>query len=170
MLRSIVSIRRPSARNQHLGTDPTQHQIVRKVDLVLPTIGILYILNYVDRQNLAAAKLQGIMEDLNMTTQQFATAVSILFVGYLPLQIPSNLLITRISRPRMYICLAVMPRSSLLLPALPNCFASQTIVPFFPESGTYDHRVWKTGLPVRSAVLKPHAGQLVVWWVTTCES
>ncbi|KAJ5461225.1 L-lysine 2-3-aminomutase [Penicillium daleae] len=35
---------------------------------------------------------------------------------------------------------------------------------------TYDHRVWRTGLPVRSAVLKPHAGQLVVWWVTTCES
>ena len=37
-------------------------------------------------------------------------------------------------------------------------------------SGTYDHRVWKTGLPVRSAVLKPHAGELVVGWVTTSES
>ena len=37
-------------------------------------------------------------------------------------------------------------------------------------SSTYDHRVWKTGLPVRSAVLKPHAGQLVVGWVTTSES
>jgi hypothetical protein len=36
--------------------------------------------------------------------------------------------------------------------------------------GTYDHRVWKTGLPVRSAVLKPHAGWLVVGWVTTSES
>lgn len=53
----------------------------------------------IDRQNLAAAKLQGIMEDLNMSTQQFATAVSILFVGYLPFQIPSNLLISRLSRP-----------------------------------------------------------------------
>lgn len=83
-------------------------KVVRKVDLlVLPTIGILYILNYVDRQNLAAAKLQGIMEDLNMSTQQFATAVSILFVGYLPFQIPSNLIMTKISRPGMYICCAV---------------------------------------------------------------
>ncbi|PYI05130.1 hypothetical protein BO78DRAFT_318761, partial [Aspergillus sclerotiicarbonarius CBS 121057] len=35
---------------------------------------------------------------------------------------------------------------------------------------TYDHRVWRTGLPVRSAVLKPHAGRLVVGWVTTSES
>ena len=38
------------------------------------------------------------------------------------------------------------------------------------QSSTYDHRVWKTGLPVRSAVLKPHAGRLVVGWVTTSES
>ncbi|EAW08957.1 hypothetical protein ACLA_099000 [Aspergillus clavatus NRRL 1] len=37
-------------------------------------------------------------------------------------------------------------------------------------TSTYDHRVWRTGLPVRSAVLKPHAGRLVVGWVTTSES
>lgn len=83
-------------------------KLVRKLDLIiLPVIGILYILNYIDRQNLASAKLQGITEDLNMSTSQFASAVSILFVGYLPFQIPSNLLITKISRPGMYICLAV---------------------------------------------------------------
>lgn len=46
------------------------------------------------------------MEDLNMTTQQFATAISILFVGYLPFQIPSNLLITKVPRPGLYICTA----------------------------------------------------------------
>nr|XP_031860059.1 uncharacterized protein CI109_004422 [Kwoniella shandongensis]KAA5527131.1 hypothetical protein CI109_004422 [Kwoniella shandongensis] len=83
--------------------------IVRKADMVImPVIGLLYILNYVDRQNLASAKLQGIMEDLNMTTQQFATAISILFVGYLPLQLPSNLLISRLSRPGLYICSAAL--------------------------------------------------------------
>jgi MFS family permease len=84
-------------------------KLVRKIDLiVLPIIGILYILNYIDRQNLAAAKLQGITDDLNMTTQQFATAISILFVGYLPFQIPSNLIISKISRPGMYSCCAVV--------------------------------------------------------------
>lgn len=68
--------------------DSLNKKLVRKIDLfILPPIGILYILNYIDRQNLSAAKLQGIMEDLNMTTEQFATAVSILFVGYLPFQI-----------------------------------------------------------------------------------
>ncbi|KAJ8108325.1 hypothetical protein OPT61_g8251 [Boeremia exigua] len=84
-------------------------KLVRKMDLIiLPIIGILYILNYIDRQNLAAAKLQGIMEDLNMTTQQFATAISILFVGYLPFQIPSNMIITMVPRPGLYICAAVV--------------------------------------------------------------
>lgn len=84
-------------------------KLVRKIDLlILPPIGILYILNYIDRQNLSAAKLQGITDDLNMTTEQFATAISILFVGYLPFQIPSNLIITKISRPGMYICTAVV--------------------------------------------------------------
>jgi hypothetical protein len=37
-------------------------------------------------------------------------------------------------------------------------------------SCTYDHRVRNTGLPVRSAILKPHAGVLVVGSVTTSES
>lgn len=84
-------------------------KLVRKMDfIILPTIGILYILNYIDRQNLAAAKLQGITDSLHMSTQQFATVVSILFVGYLPFQVPSNLLITKISRPGMYICCAVI--------------------------------------------------------------
>lgn len=86
-----------------------EQKLVRKLDLtILPAIGILYILNYIDRQNLSAAKLQGIMDDLNMTEQQFATAISILFVGYLPFQVPSNLIITKIPRPGLYICTAVV--------------------------------------------------------------
>ena len=38
---------------------------------------------------------------------------------------------------------------------------------FYP---TIDHRIRKTGLPVRSAVLKPDAGTLVVASVTSSES
>jgi hypothetical protein len=37
---------------------------------------------------------------------------------------------------------------------------------YFPA---IDHRTWNTGLPVRSAILKPCAGRLVVGWVTTSE-
>ncbi|OKL59295.1 hypothetical protein UA08_05219 [Talaromyces atroroseus] len=82
-------------------------KMVRKIDMVImPIMGVLYILNYVDRSALAAAKVYGIMDDLNMTTNNFATAISILFAGYIPFQIPSNLIMTRIPRPGLYICSA----------------------------------------------------------------
>jgi MFS family permease len=110
-VRNIAGRRKPESLC-NLSEEETrllEKKLVRKLDLfILPTIGILYILNYIDRQNLSAAKLQGIMQDLSMSEQQFATAISILFVGYLPFQIPSNLLITKISRPGMYICTAVV--------------------------------------------------------------
>ena len=35
---------------------------------------------------------------------------------------------------------------------------------------TYDHRLMRTGHPVRSAILKHQIGRLVVGWVTTSES
>lgn len=60
-----------------------EKRAILKLDLVImPAITILYILNYLDRQNLAASKLANIEEDLGLTTQQFNTAISILFVGY----------------------------------------------------------------------------------------
>jgi len=43
------------------------------------------------------------------------------------------------------------------------------IVTFATLSFAIDHRTWKTELPVRSVVLKPYAGRLVVGWVTTSE-
>ncbi|KUM59842.1 hypothetical protein ACN42_g7292 [Penicillium freii] len=57
----------------------------------------------------------------------------------------------------------MLPRTRRLIYFLDNCLSHT-------QYDTYDHRVWKTGLPVRSAVLKPHAGELVVGWVTTSES
>lgn len=41
-----------------------------------------YILNYLDRQNIAAARLAGIMEDLGLTITEYNTVVSVLFAGY----------------------------------------------------------------------------------------
>jgi hypothetical protein len=39
----------------------------------------------------------------------------------------------------------------------------------FSQFSTYDHRILKIELPVRSAVLKQDTGGLVVRWVTTSE-
>ncbi|KAK0719590.1 major facilitator superfamily domain-containing protein [Lasiosphaeris hirsuta] len=76
----------------------------RKIDArLLPAVIIMYILNYIDRNNIAAAKLAGIEKDLNLTSTEYQTSVSILFVGYLLMQIPSNLFLNKLGKPAIYL-------------------------------------------------------------------
>ena len=49
---------------------------------IMPCMVLMYIMNYLDRQNIAAAKLADIEKDLKLTDVQYQTCVSILFVGY----------------------------------------------------------------------------------------
>ncbi|KAF7357683.1 Retrograde regulation protein 2 [Mycena venus] len=76
-----------------------------KIDLlVMPALIIMYILNYLDRQNIAAAKLAAITTDLKLSAVQYQSCISLLFVGYILMQVPSNILVGKISRPATYIC------------------------------------------------------------------
>lgn len=56
-----------------------------------------------DRNNIAAARLAGLERDLNLSSIEFQTSVSILFVGYLLMQIPSNLFLNKIGKPAIYL-------------------------------------------------------------------
>jgi MFS family permease len=60
----------------------------------------MYWLNYLDRNAIALARINDLEEDLNLTSAEYQTCVSILFVGYLLGQIPSNMFLTR-TRPSM---------------------------------------------------------------------
>lgn len=62
----------------------------------------MYFWNYVDRGALAQARLNSLESDLGMVDDNFNTAVSILTIGYVLMQIPSNMLITRV-RPNIYL-------------------------------------------------------------------
>ncbi|KAI2626737.1 nicotinamide mononucleotide permease [Hypoxylon sp. NC1633] len=76
-----------------------------KMDMtIMPILVIMYILNYLDRQNIASAKLANIDTDLGLSSVQYQTAVSILFVGYILMQVPSNLIVGKITWPGVYIC------------------------------------------------------------------
>lgn len=61
----------------------------------------MYWLNYLDRNAIALARLSSLESDTNLTGSQYQTCVSILFVGYILGQVPSNMLITRL-RPSYY--------------------------------------------------------------------
>ncbi len=83
-------------------------KLLRKVDLrLLPTLALIYLMSYLDKNALAQAKLSGLEDDLNMHGTQFNTATSIYFIGYLLFQFVSNMLLTRL-RPSIYLPLAAV--------------------------------------------------------------
>lgn len=57
----------------------------------------------IDRNNYPAARLAGLQESLNMDDSQFQTGLSILFVGYVLMQVPSNMLLNYSGRPSLYL-------------------------------------------------------------------
>ncbi|KAG1823659.1 major facilitator superfamily domain-containing protein [Suillus subaureus] len=56
-----------------------------------------------DRSNAVAARLRGFEEDLGMEGRQFNTLISSLYIGYFFTQIPSNMILTRIAKPSLYL-------------------------------------------------------------------
>lgn len=60
-----------------------EKKLRKKIDsLIMPLVVLVYLLNYIDRNNYAAAKLQGLIEDLGMSDTEYQLGLSILFVGY----------------------------------------------------------------------------------------
>ncbi|KAJ5749374.1 vitamin H transporter [Penicillium nucicola] len=80
-----------------------ERALVRKIDLtLLPTIWIMYLLSYMDRTNIGNAKVSGMEIDLNLTSNQYSTALVVFFVGYVIFEVPSNLVLSR-SRPSIFL-------------------------------------------------------------------
>ncbi|KAJ7507751.1 MFS general substrate transporter [Mycena galericulata] len=86
-----------------LGRRELERSLLFKLDIRMSILILIYILNYIDRNNAAAARLHGFERDLNLTGTQFASVLSILYVGYLLMQIPSNMFLNYIGRPSIYL-------------------------------------------------------------------
>lgn len=92
---------------KHMTTEELEtlsKKTIRKMDLrILIMVCWIYICNYLDRTNIASARLGGLEDDLNMTSTQYQTAISVLFVGYITMQIPANIILNRLGRPSVFI-------------------------------------------------------------------
>ncbi|KAL6868704.1 hypothetical protein ACO1O0_000020 [Amphichorda felina] len=85
-----------------------EKSLKRKLDARCALFVLIYIMNYLDRNNIAAARLRGLQDDLKLDNQEYATCLSILYVGYILMQVPSNIFINRIQRPSLYISLVML--------------------------------------------------------------
>ena len=84
---------------------------------LLPFLFILYIVNYVDRTNLAYAAL-GMSRDLGFSDRVFGLGAGVFFVSYLALQIPGALLVELWSARRMISATMIAWGSLTMLTAL----------------------------------------------------
>ncbi|KAK3325105.1 major facilitator superfamily domain-containing protein [Apodospora peruviana] len=77
--------------------------LLRKIDWrLLPAVGILYLLSFLDRSNVGNAKVEGLAKDLNMTGNQYLTGLTLYFIGYVIFEVPCNIILKR-TTPRFWL-------------------------------------------------------------------
>jgi MFS family permease len=67
----------------------------------------MYIMNYIDRNALPQARIQGLEEDIGLVGVQYNIVLSLTFIGYILMQVPSNMLLG-ICRPSLYLSSAMI--------------------------------------------------------------
>ena len=80
----------------HLPDSAVGPQTMTKVTRrLIPFLVLLYFVNYLDRVNISFAGPNGMNEDLAMSAKMFGFASGIFFIGYLLLEVPSNIALNK---------------------------------------------------------------------------
>jgi sugar phosphate permease len=80
-----------------------EKSLVRKLDWrLLPGVSLLYLVSFLDRSNVANARLDGLVKDLHMTGNEYLTGLTVFFIGYISLEVVWNLILKRIG-PRIWL-------------------------------------------------------------------
>jgi sugar phosphate permease len=83
-----------------LGIEDAERRVFAKIAWrLMPILTISYVLNYLDRNNIAFAALR-MNTDLGLTATEFGVGAGILFLGYCAFEIPSNLALYRFGARR----------------------------------------------------------------------
>ncbi|KAJ1990191.1 hypothetical protein H4R33_001799 [Dimargaris cristalligena] len=85
-----------SSEAPHDWSDMDSARILRKIDWrLLPILTLAYVLSFLDRANIGNSKLMHLEADLNLSQAEYSWSLSILFISYVLLEIPSNLMLKR---------------------------------------------------------------------------
>lgn len=72
-----------NSSNEGLHEGINEKSLLRKLDLkLLPPLSLLYLLSFLDRSNVANARIEGLVTDLGITGNQYLTALTLYFIGY----------------------------------------------------------------------------------------
>ncbi|KAI2794109.1 hypothetical protein POX_a00699 [Penicillium oxalicum] len=89
-------------------TNTTERKLMAKIDWhILPCLCVLYLLAFLDRVNISNAAILGLKEDLHLQTgTKYNTALTIFFVPYILLEIPSNIILKKL-KPHVWLSLCM---------------------------------------------------------------
>lgn len=84
-------------------------RLIRKIDVrLVPCLAMLYLAAHIDRANIGNAKIEGLDKDLGLSGVQYNIALSLFFVPYILLEVPSNVVLKKFSRPSWYMGMLVI--------------------------------------------------------------
>lgn len=96
----------PGTEDQHTVPDIDPQAVKKllwKLDMrLVPMLGLLFLLAFIDRINIGNARIQGLEKDLNMTGTDYSIALFMFFIPYILLEVPSNMLLKNV-RPSIYL-------------------------------------------------------------------
>jgi MFS family permease len=75
---------------------PAERSAIRKISMrLVPFVALMFFINFLDRTAISFAGPNGMNQDLGLTIAQFGLASGIFFIGYILLEVPSNLALHR---------------------------------------------------------------------------
>ena len=88
----------PAAKHAMPAVD--ESRLINRLALrLMPLLGLLYLVAYIDRSNISFAKLQ-MLGSLGLSEVAYGLGASLFFIGYLLFEVPSNLLLHKFGAPR----------------------------------------------------------------------
>ncbi len=82
-------------------TEVGHSAIAKFVKHIMPLLGLMYLIAYIDRQNIGFAKLQ-MAGDLGLSESAYGLGASLFFIGYFLFEVPSNLFLARVGARRWF--------------------------------------------------------------------
>lgn len=84
-----------------------EKRMLFKMDcVIIPVVGLVYLIAYLDRSNIGNAGSAGLLEDLHLTASQYSTAISVFYVTYILVETPSTVLFKKVKPALMLATLA----------------------------------------------------------------
>ncbi|KAI8260623.1 MFS transporter prlL [Colletotrichum sp. SAR 10_77] len=149
-----------------------ERRLVRRIDIRIlvfqepllqrTDISWAHVLNYLDRNNIATARLGDFEKDIGLVGTQYNTIISVFFVGYILTQVPTNMILNKM-RPSIFLpvvmcCWAVVSASTGAVQNYTGAVVLRFLLgfveaPFFRKIRSIDSIIIEGTIPIPVAVL-----------------